>query len=409
MSLYHSSKYKLKNIQRTIDTLLDGDFPVGAGKFALEKLQSVFSGFDKRLDLAQALGDTENLGQVTQNLNVKIYEALPILGFILRSTNVRNAFEMLEPLHAIAQAALQGKPQLILSSEWDYVPFAYPQSLENLKSFILIGLPASEAASALLMPLAGHELGHAVWRNQGIGASLQPTLQSRCQHCYHLPDRMTEFRNHFPDYNEGDWVSKQLLPDAIGESVSYAGRHAEELFSDLFAYACFGPSYLRAFAYILAPGDGASDAKYPKKSTRIGVIQTVAAQESVTLPDLKALGFVPDGRRGDARHQFIIRMAEEAVADVVDELWNIVLKIVQRAPLIRPRPTQAALHLRNLQVGIPCPEVESVGNIINAGWLRYDELISTENDPTQLSDKLAGLNELLLKTIEVFEYKRRVS
>src|SRR6266849_4808476 len=108
MSLYHSSKYKLNNIQRAIELLLDGDFPLEAGKLALEKLQAVFSGFDKRLDLAEALGDAANLSQVTQNLNVKIYQALPILGFILRSTNVRNAFEMLEPLHAIAQAALQG-------------------------------------------------------------------------------------------------------------------------------------------------------------------------------------------------------------------------------------------------------------------------------------------------------------
>jgi hypothetical protein len=55
MSLYHSSKSKLRNIQRTIETLLDGDFPLNAGKLALEKLADVFYRFDESLDRAQRL------------------------------------------------------------------------------------------------------------------------------------------------------------------------------------------------------------------------------------------------------------------------------------------------------------------------------------------------------------------
>jgi hypothetical protein len=181
MSLYHSSKYKLRNIQRTIESLLDGDFPFEAQRLALRKLHAVFDQLEKKqLDRAERLGDGENLSQVAENLNVKILQVLPILGFIIRSTNVRNAFEMLEPLRSIASAALQGSPQLIMSSEWDYVPFAYPQSFENLRSFVLIGLPASEAASALLMPVAGHELGHAVWRNLGMSCTRFRRHRVRC-------------------------------------------------------------------------------------------------------------------------------------------------------------------------------------------------------------------------------------
>jgi alpha/beta hydrolase family protein DUF900 len=45
--------------------------------------------------------------------------------------------------------------------------------------------------------------------------------------------------------------------------------------------------------------------------------------------------------------------------------------------LIRPRAEQADLHLKNLQVGIPSPKVECVGNVINAGWQRYDEIVQT--------------------------------
>ena len=114
--------------------------------------------------------------------------------------------------------------------------------MEDLRSFVLIGLPASEAATALLVPLAGHELGHAVWRNRGIVGSAHATLQSRCEKLYE--QNMPEFRRHFPDYDPGDIVSKELLPEAIAESVELAVFQAEEVFCDLFAYAVFGESYL---------------------------------------------------------------------------------------------------------------------------------------------------------------------
>ena len=405
MSLYHSSRYKLRNIERTIDSLLEGDFPLDAGREALHNLRDVFTKISKRLDRANVLDNPANLVQVAQVINLKILQSLPILGFILRSTNVRNAFEMLEPLHAIASNALQGKPRLILSSEWDYVPFAYPQSLDSLKSFILIGLPASEAASALLMPVAGHELGHAVWRHYGIGASLQQDLQTKCFARYGLPINREEFSRLSKKSGPNDLFGPQLVEEAVEESSTYAGFQAEELFCDLFAYACFGPSYLRAFAYIVAPGDGVTDAKYPRHSTRVGVIRNVASKENVTLPTLEELGFIPDGRRGDAQHQFMVRMAEGAVADIMDDLWQFVVTVIGKGGINRPQTEKTKSLLRSFKVLIPSEDGGSVGDIINAGWERYDEIISTG---ASMFDQLAQLNEVLLKTIEVFEYNRRI-
>lgn len=199
------------------------------------------------------------------------------------------------------------------------------------------------------------------------------------------------------------------MPEAISESSNYAGFQAEELFCDLFAFACFGASYLRAFAYILAPGEGICDARYPTHSTRVSVIRNFAGSEQSSLPDFGKLGFRPDGRRGDARHQFIVRMAEAAVADVTNDLWNFVLTIVERAPLTRPRAEQADLHAQNLAVGIPSPKVECVGDVINAGWQRYDDIVEKEKTAKEVSDKLFQLNEILLKTIEVIEFQNRVA
>lgn len=126
MSLYYNAKQRLRNIKRTIDKLLDGDFPLSSGRQALMKLGDFFSELEKQVDRAHRLHDKDSERHCANIVNVKVYQILPILGFILRSTNVRNAFEFLDPLQDIADAILLGRPQLLLSSEWDYVPFAYP-------------------------------------------------------------------------------------------------------------------------------------------------------------------------------------------------------------------------------------------------------------------------------------------
>jgi hypothetical protein len=110
MSLSNNSKLKIRNIQRIIDSIANGDLPFVSGKRALQRLQAIFKALDEKLDRAIKLNDAENIASLASNINLKILQILPILGFILRSTNVRNAFELIEPLQTIARAAMQGKP-----------------------------------------------------------------------------------------------------------------------------------------------------------------------------------------------------------------------------------------------------------------------------------------------------------
>src|SRR5260370_15895925 len=112
MSLYRNSKQKIRNVRRTIEALADGDFPYQSGQKALKKLSDLFVDLDKKLDRAQRLNDTATLGNLGHVVTLKIYQCLPILGFVLRSTNVRNAFEYIEPLQNIASLLLLGKPEL---------------------------------------------------------------------------------------------------------------------------------------------------------------------------------------------------------------------------------------------------------------------------------------------------------
>ena len=375
-----------------------------SGNDALEKLRLAFFKIDDSLNRAVRAKDDSAVAQVANNINLKIYQALPILGFLLRSTNVRNAFELIEPLQSIAKQTMQGTPALILSSEWDYVPFAYPQSLDDLKSFVLIGLPASEAATALLVPIAGHEIGHAVWRNRGIEGSVAATIQVHCEALY--AHNAARFKRAFPEYIESDIVAREILPEAIAQSVEYAVRQSEELFCDLLAYSVFGPSYVHAFTYLLAPGTGEVDARYPLNQTRVIVIQKIAKDEGVIIPNFKDLGFLSEARRGDHRHKFIVEMAETSVEKIIPGIWASVSKIVDKN-VTRPDETRARHHLRDFKVGVPAASPICIGDIINAGWLYHGEIISSEKNPDVVSERLYLLNEVLLKTIEVLEFNKR--
>ncbi|WP_442753338.1 hypothetical protein ACNHKD_10000 [Methylocystis sp. JAN1] len=406
MSLYHNTKQKIRNVQRTIDALLDGDFPIDSGRRALFKLKRVFEALEKRVDRAFKLKDTLSLSEIANDTNLKVFETLPILGFIVRSTNVRNAFELIDPLQDIANRALQGKPELLLSSEWDYVPFAYPQSLSDLASFVMIGMPASETGSALLSPLAGHELGHAVWRNRGVEGSVHSTLQFKCQELYE--NTKDAFKKAFPEYREDDLEYKELYPDAIASSLDFAIFQAEEIFCDLFAYAIFGEAYLHAFSYILAPGSGGlRKSKYPSYKTRISAIRGVAANEGVTLPGDDILSFHQERERPDPRERFILEKAEQVVSGIVAALWSYILKILEDGTVPRPLVSRYEVHLNEFRNKIPAHSPNCLGDIINAGWRYYQELQSAEEPPENIAEEMDALNEILLKSVEVLEFRRR--
>src|SRR4051812_21047942 len=68
-----------------------------------------------------------------------------ILGFVLRSSNVRNAFEIYDPIKRMGEALLGQRIKVVVGSEWSYSPFVYPIPHPALENYILVGLPASEA------------------------------------------------------------------------------------------------------------------------------------------------------------------------------------------------------------------------------------------------------------------------
>ena len=129
----------------------ESEFPYQGSEQALDKLKELF---EYRLDWLKKIDEKSNpevIKSECADALTEIFDNLPLLGFVLRSTNVRNAFEVFRPLLRLAGDILETKvpkdqrqTQLVLSSEWEYSPFVYPD-LPELPGFVLIGLPSPES------------------------------------------------------------------------------------------------------------------------------------------------------------------------------------------------------------------------------------------------------------------------
>src|SRR5205807_4739983 len=183
MSFLEDTKKRVQAFLDEAAHLAESEFPYPGSKLALERLIQFFTA---RLATLNSFDASSDQGVVRQTCALDLqhqFTYLPLFGFILRSTNVRNAFEVFRPLLRLAGdirepgvAKNARKTELVLSSEWDYSPFVY-REMPELPGFVMIGSPSPESANPLLVPLAGHELGHSIWRKDN--PSLQTTWEPR--------------------------------------------------------------------------------------------------------------------------------------------------------------------------------------------------------------------------------------
>ncbi|WP_342362618.1 hypothetical protein [Terrarubrum flagellatum] len=285
-------------------------------------------------------------------------------------------------------------------------PFAIPQGIDDLPQYVFIGLPAFESHNALLLPLAAHELAHAVWRRKNIegGAANNLLIQMKSIFDHNKP----KFLKAFPEYKEGDLVSQQLLDENVEAAIAISLRQAEEIFCDMLALALFGESYVRAFEYILSPGLGAvRRADYPPMSVRVEFLRWAAKE--------KVAGFISEEFMKEyierpliqnERNQFIDEMAQQGLHALRGALWTEVSRLIADANIPRPNSSQQMKCHAMFERGVPHPQPASLADVLNAGWKRFDSIINGDNDDTR-RDQLAQLNDMIFKTIEIMEFQLR--
>lgn len=409
MKTYLLAKQKIRNLRRTIEGTLAGDFPFENARSALKQLLKELDLQDGMLEDANSINDVEGLRSRLQILQLTTSKFLPIIGFLLRSSNVRNAFELLDPLAHIARTVIPGKSEIILSSEWEHVPFARPLNLKSLQEYVFVGMPATEAGSALLLPITGHEIGHPVWWRLEIGNSLLNAVQADCSK--YFDDKIQDYKLSDPLYDPSDIDRMQRLTESVSISVKTAMKLAEEFFCDLFAYGLFGESFLHAFAFMVAPGipEYYFDTMHPKYHDRWAAMKLAADDDGIAIPDFAELGLAVQRFKGTSRNLFIRQAAEHSVQKAVISIWAIVKQILSDAAITRPDSHQIKLHLNEFENRLPTIDPNCLGDITNAGWQYHLKRLAQKNVTAKaLEDSYDFLNELMLKSIEVYEVSRRL-
>ena len=253
-----------------------------------------------------------------------------------------------------------------------------------------------------------------------------------------LTAKLAKFRELYPDHQKvtadelsNDWVVKQTWAPAF----EWAKKQSEEYFCDFFGIRLFGEAFLHAFSYLLSPGmHGERPVYYPNFERRVKAQTEAAEAYGVRIPPDYTTAFenLTEPSDTEAHKKFLLGLADFA-AD------HLISKLIQHAESFLSSPTIRPWKVPNPKFGnlqkdgsqepkeIPNPTVEDdirrmqndflsvapagksggISILVNAAW----KTLQSEKNLAGIGadEKEAVLHELLLKSIEVFEYETRIA
>ncbi len=415
MAILLSARSRVLSALEQVDQLKDLEFPYAFPRDAIELIGQRFLWYKNVLAKASTASQaTQNVCRdVLRELNVYV----PVLGFLLRATNVRNGFEAHGGLQRMARALMGPDTKLVLSSEWEFSPYVY-RAITGLEGFVLIGLPATESSNPLLLPLAGHELGHAVWQYHGTLAKYATQIEEFILDQV-LNIRWSEYNGLYPQHSKKDVKSGDMFARAtIQPAYTWATLQLEEVFCDLFGLRVFDVAYYHAFAYLLSPGvSGQRSLAYPTIKRRVAYLTQAGKAFGITAPqDFESL-FIAESEPADRTTAFLVSIADAASASLVDAVVAEARDRASAAGLPQLKSTAVASICRCFREWIvPVTEYANMIDIVNAGWECYyqDDLWETVpqiqgRNATDFSvNRRRVLRDLVLKSMEIAEIHQRL-
>lgn len=366
----------------------------------------------EKLDRAVLTEDADVCRNAAADLIVDLNNYLPLFGFILRSSNVRNAFEVFDPLIEMCGALLGGEVRLIYSSEWDYSPFTRTFTFPKLSNVVVVGLPAHESGNSLVVPVFGHELGHAKWKAAEVLADLKGLIQGAVISYYlnNLDDVLNKKdAKRVRDETNPTSALSILIPE-VEEAQRWATLQAEEVFCDIVGTRIFGTSYLRAFAYLIFPSPKQLERqsfRYPGNRARVDYLVSAAEHFSAHIPDEFGSDFDDTlSKKLDPARRHAVMAADYATEQVFQSLVSKVDELVTPDLIPKIDDTNVRLLKECFRVGHPGNGIFQLAEIIEAAWETYLEKIQNEREVYRV---LSALNELVFKTVEVSEFYRRTA
>src|SRR5690348_7303268 len=93
---------KIDSAIAVVSRLIDGDHPHRDSKDALQEILAVYSAERARLVGLDETSQADTVLEVCRRINVKLARLTTFQGLLLRSTNIRNAFEVYFPIRILA-------------------------------------------------------------------------------------------------------------------------------------------------------------------------------------------------------------------------------------------------------------------------------------------------------------------
>jgi len=267
---------RLDKFEEQIRSVERSEFLAASTLAALRCINDEVATLRSELTVAAAREDLEYLHNHVIKINQKIFSLTNYLGILLRSTNLRNSFEAYFSFEEMALALMGDADRLILSSEWDSNPFYIPSPPAALSDFVIIGIPAFASRNSLLLPLAAHELSHAVWRQKDLNSLLN--LEADKAFRAIIDANEPKFKRDLSLKN--DLFSRTRKENIVSECLKLVSSQCQEMFCDLLGASIFKESYVYAFDAFLTPGSGWRDPSYPSFSNRAKYIIRAALPNS---------------------------------------------------------------------------------------------------------------------------------
>jgi len=408
------TEQRLSSFLSEIHRLKQSEFPYKHSEIALNKIQETI---EQSLNKLAAISPRAHSSLINQRCAIELNQAIgsmPIMGCLLRSTNVRNAFEIFRPLHRLSQnllAAVHVNPadvKLILSSEWDYSPFIY-QTIPYLSGYVIVGIPSTESSNPLIFPLAGHELGHTVWAEANLSQKFEPLVAGKLteQLLLHWDDFVAIqpiYASKPKPATVSDILSDMTLVELLEDFCYYSLMQVEETFCDFLGLRIFGEGYLYAFAYLISPSWGEYRSfEYPNYRARAENLTKAASIFGLESPANYIEWFDDLLAQGTPLEDFLLKLSDNCLPELITILADEVSLIISNSSIILPDKDEQYNIKNRLNLGIPAENIKCLADIINAGWIAHNDVAFLENIVESGERKHSMLRDLLLKSVEILD------
>jgi hypothetical protein len=409
MTSIDNAKQKAKSVIEAINSIKELDFPY---EHPLDAVNFIGTIFKEMLEHLEDISDVKTARKMCRRLSENMEMYLPAIEFMVRACDIRGPLELQGPLLRLTHQAIDKDVKLVISSEWRHSPstLLYPDEFGN--QFVLVGLPVSEAGNPLIAPLAGHELGHNIWRR--YPAEFHDYFGERVKNNV----TKTIKSEHWEEFSRIFNVSDKKLLDGFSDADSpweiaktWAASHCEEMFCDFIGLCIFGEAYLYAFQYLISPGGGLRNPTYPSDRARISALMQACKPIGIKPPLTFQGEFDESDTSSDQRQQLLLVISDKASQALVPKLIKAAHKHCISKHIINRNKVVVERIFKSFTKVIPATGAESLANIINAAWKIFldnknywaADYRKTVENPEKRVDLI---RELTLKSFEVFEIEK---